>query len=250
MRYLNIAIITTSLALLLNACSSSTPVQPSKKVSALPSIAQHNHSHSHQHQPISKGIPQSFLIWLGQGNNKQQVESYYAFLQHNGVADIVPMYELLRTARAWQECGRDQYAVPSSELWHNSISTLKVFSMLKKQKILTDFEVTSVYRDENLNQCAGGAKSSKHLFNSAIDFRLGSEYPQPSEFFQIEQSKAKLCHFWAKHGELYNMGIGVYRSGQIHIDTQGFRTWGPELTRESSPCYYEWLSLNPPTVTY
>ena len=30
------------------------------------------------------------------------------------------------------------------------------------------------------------------------------------------------------------MGIGLYSSGQIHIDTQGYRTWGPDLTRNSS----------------
>ena len=50
----------------------------------------------------------------------------------------------------------------------------------------------------------------------------------------IENTKFKLCQFWAQHGQSLNMGIGLYSSGQIHIDTQGYRTWGPDLTRNSS----------------
>ncbi|TYO14299.1 peptidase M15, partial [Acinetobacter baumannii] len=26
--------------------------------------------------------------------------------------------------------------------------------------------------------------------------------------------------------------------GQIHIDTQGYRTWGPDLTRNTSMCNF------------
>lgn len=105
------------------------------------------------------------------------------------------------------------------------------------RQILTEFEVTSVYRDLPLNQCAGGASSSRHLFNSAIDFRVGSDNPSNEEQWRIDQTKAKICSYWKQHGQRQNMGIGVYSSGQIHIDTQGFRTWGPDLSRYSSPCY-------------
>ena len=87
-------------------------------------------------------------------------------------------FELLRSARDWQKCGRSEYAVPNRELWGNSLSTLRVFKYLVAAKVLTDFEVTSVYRDLPLNECAGGASSSKHLFNSAIDFRIGPEFPK------------------------------------------------------------------------
>lgn len=183
-------------------------------------------------------VPFSYVEWLARGDNRQRVQEYERFLQRNQVANVIPMHELLRTARSWEKCGYDEYAVPTPELWDNAISTLKIFSYLVGNDILTNFEVTSVYRDLTLNECAGGAKASKHLYNAAIDFRLGSEYPQAQELFQIEQSKNKLCHFWFQHGASLNMGLGVYRSGQIHIDTQGFRTWGADLTRMSSPCYY------------
>ena len=126
----------------------------------------------------------------------------------------------------------------SRELWSNQVPTLRVFKYLVAANVLTDFEVTSVYRDLPLNQCAGGANSSRHLFNSAIDFRIGPEYPQAQDYAAIENTKFKLCQFWLQHGQSLNMGLGLYASGQIHIDTQGYRTWGPDLSRRSSMCNY------------
>lgn len=256
-KFLKVGLFTGIVAGLIAGCSHTTTVTPPKQ-----SATHKSHSHTHTHTtktfdgsmnkmgkivqlptaqektlPV-KDVPASFVMWLSQGDNQQRVREYHEFLTKNQVANIVPMFELLRTARSWEKCGSSQYAVPNRELWNNSISTLKVFNYLISMNILNNFEVTSVYRDLPLNQCAGGAGSSKHLFNAAIDFRLGSAQPQQHELASIEQTKAKLCHFWAQHGASLGMGLGVYRSGQIHIDTQGFRTWGPELNKESSPCYY------------
>ncbi|AOA58596.1 peptidase M15 [Acinetobacter larvae] len=183
-----------------------------------------------------KITPASYQQWLGQADNLKKVREYERFLEQNNVGHIVPSFELFRTARDWQRCGRSEYMVPSRELWQNQVETLKVFKYMVATKTLTDYEVTSVYRDLPLNQCAGGASSSRHLFNSAIDFRIGPQYPQPEDYAFIENTKYKLCQFWSQYGQRFNMGLGLYASGQIHIDTQGYRTWGPDLTRNSSMC--------------
>ena len=185
-----------------------------------------------------KTVPYAYTDWTGMIGNLKRVREYEVFLEKNGVGNIIPSFELMRTARDWQRCGRAQYMVPNQELWANQIPTLRVFKYLVAANILTDFEVTSVYRDLPLNQCAGGASSSRHLYNSAIDFRIGPQYPQASDYGYIENTKFKLCQFWQQHGPGLNMGLGLYASGQIHIDTQGFRTWGPDLTRNSSMCNY------------
>ena len=52
----------------------------------------------------------------------------------------------------------------------------------------------------------------------------------------IQERKAKLCQFWLNSGEELQMGLGVYASGQIHIDSAGFRTWGADHRYSSSPC--------------
>jgi hypothetical protein len=185
-----------------------------------------------------KVMPNSYRYWIMRENNQALVRDYEQFLEKNGVGNIIPSFELMKTARDWQKCGREEYMVPNREVWANQIPTLRVFKYLVAGRVLTDFEVTSVYRDLPLNQCAGGAGSSRHLFNSAIDFRIGPQYPQPQDYAYIENSKFKLCEFWKTHGQSLNMGLGLYSSGQIHIDTQGYRTWGPDLTRNSSMCNY------------
>ncbi|NNH87620.1 D-Ala-D-Ala carboxypeptidase family metallohydrolase [Acinetobacter terrae] len=185
-----------------------------------------------------KTVPYAYNAWVATSDNLRRVREYEVFLEQNGVGNIIPSFELMRTARDWQKCSRSQYMIPNRELWDNQISTLRVFKYLVAAKVLTDFEVTSVYRDLPLNQCAGGANSSRHLFNSAIDFRVGPAYPHAEDYAFIENTKFKLCEFWAQHGQSLNMGLGLYASGQIHIDTQGYRTWGPDLSRHSSMCNY------------
>lgn len=185
-----------------------------------------------------KIMPSSYQVWLMQGNNQSDAREYEQFLARNNVGNIIPSFELFKSARSWQKCGKSEYMIPNRELWSNQLETLKVFKYLVSARILTDFEVTSVYRDLPLNQCAGGAGASRHLYNSAIDFRIGPEFPQAEDYRFIESSKFKLCQFWQTHGQSLDMGLGLYASGQIHIDTQGYRTWGPDLTRNTSLCHF------------
>lgn len=191
-----------------------------------------------QRQRTPKSIPYTYNSWVNHFDRLQEVREYERFLARNGVSDIIPSFELLTTARDWEKCGRSQYMIPSRELWNNQVPTLRVFKYLVSANILTDFEVTSVYRDLTLNQCAGGAGSSRHLFNSAIDFRIGPPSPRPQDYAYIEHTKFRLCEFWRHHGQGLNLGLGLYANGQIHIDTYGYRTWGPSLGRASSPCNY------------
>ena len=193
---------------------------------------------SSERRPIPKTIPYAYNTWVNSFERLRDVREYENYLARNGVSDIIPSFELLRTARDWQKCGRSQYMIPTRELWHNQVPTLRVFKYLVSANILSDFEVTSVYRDLPLNQCAGGAGSSRHLYNSAIDFRIGPESPRPEDYAYIEHTKFRLCEFWRHHGQGLNMGLGLYANGQIHIDTYGYRTWGPNLGRTSSPCNY------------
>lgn len=188
-------------------------------------------------QHWKRSAPDSYERWLKQGDHQDQVNRYYNYLIRHEASRAAPMFELLRSARDWERCGREPYAVPSQELWENLLPTLRVLQRLQKEKILDDFEVTSVYRDPELNQCANGSPGSKHVHNAALDFRIGSENTTDlSEMEKIADTKYKLCQFWRNNGEALNLGLGVYASGQIHIDTQGYRTWGPDLTRNSSIC--------------
>lgn len=180
--------------------------------------------------------PVSYQAWLLQSDHQFKVNAYKRFLKQQQVEFVVPDFEMFRSARDWQACDYDEYDVPDPSVWSNAVPTLRLLKHLHDSGIITDFEVTSSYRSPYLNRCAGGAKSSSHLRNSAVDFRIGSSNPSVEEQFNIHAEKLKLCKFWQQQGRSFNMGLGVYSTGQIHIDTQGFRTWGPDHTWRSSLC--------------
>lgn len=217
----------TTLLLGLTACTQQPQPIPSQKI-VVPS--------SDKAKILHKRTPVSYFIWIAHPHNPDRVKSYKNFLQQQGVRLTVPDFELLRSARGWQECHYDQYDVPDQNVWVNIVPTLNLLSVLVQNGVLTDFEITSSYRSPALNHCVNGAQSSSHMQNAAVDFRIGSEFPSADEAIAIADSKLKLCKFWQTEGQQYNMGLGVYSTGQIHIDTKGFRTWGPDLSWHSSIC--------------
>ena len=104
-------------------------------------------------------------------------------------------------------------------------STLALLQRLGEQGVLRQFEVVSAYRDPQLNACAGGAVASAHTRAFAVDLLLPA-WADPNP----------LCRFWQQHGQAWKMGLGRYPSGRIHIDTAGYRTWGGDLSADSSFC--------------
>lgn len=181
--------------------------------------------------------PAPYRIWLQQANNQKQIMEYKQFLVKQHVQFPAPDFQMLRSAREWQKCHYSEFNVPTPQLWKNAVPTLKVMNQLSSQGIIPkNIEVTSSYRALALNRCAGGAKTSSHLKNSAIDFRIGATHPTLLDQVIIYRTKTKLCKFWRTQGQQYNMGLGIYPTGQIHVDTNGYRTWGYNHKQQSSLC--------------
>ena len=103
----------------------------------------------------------------------------------------------------------------------NQIATFfKVFKYLVAAKVLTDFEVTSVYRDLPLNQCAGGVKLVHATYSILPSiFELGPENPNLKIMLILKIQNIVYANFGTNMSQSLNMGL-VYTSGQIHIDTQ------------------------------
>lgn len=193
--------------------------------------------HSHEIER-NVGTRADYEMWLNQNSYyRQSAEAYEAFLvKQLGKQNVPPMHELLTTARSWKKCGAEPYQVPPSELWHQMIPTIKLYNQLKQAKILpAHTQIRSVYRSPDLNRCAGGAPGSKHLTNGAMDIWV-PDYQVGS--WQLNGVQDKLCQYWIDHGESLQFGLGIYATGAIHIDTQGYRKWGGQFTQASSPCRY------------
>lgn len=166
-----------------------------------------------------------FTRWHDAGHRKE-VGAYLDFLRQQDLSDAVPIHALLRTSRRWQLCLHDEFSVPPPALWKNMTSTLRVIAQLHEAGIIDPALARSVYRNERVNRCAGGASQSRHLTNAAIDFDL------PDKPDNVE----KLCGWWRKYGHASKVGLGFYSTTTIHIDTTGFRTWGSDRHRATSLC--------------
>ena len=138
---------------------------------------------------------------------------------------VVPIHQLLRSASDWRLCRASPFAVPPATHWPEVRSTLMLLKTLDEQGALRQFEVVSAYRDPRLNACAGGAVGSAHTRAFAVDVLLPA-WADPNP----------LCRFWQQYGQAWNMGLGRYPSGRIHLDTAGYRTWGGDGRSGSSFC--------------
>lgn len=189
--------------------------------------------HAHQHDVSEQ--PYALQQWLLVSNWRQQQATSYARFLQSQAGYMPPLEQMLRSARSWQDCGFDPYEIPPSEYWSNMVPTLKLVKLLQEQDVLpTDLEVVSVYRNPELNACANGSAGSKHLLNAAVDIAI--DYGDEFERLITEQ---KLCKFWLNEGQYYEFGLGLYKSGAIHIDTQGYRSWGSSHSSGSSPCRFD-----------
>ncbi len=179
-----------------------------------------------------------FNSWANSSSYRaQEIANYQRYLNSQvGVQNVPPLEELLSTARSWNQCGYEPYQLPPQELWSNIVPTLRLYSQLKSQGILpASSQIRSVYRSPSLNACAGGARNSKHMTASAIDIWV-PEYS--NNLWMLSNLQDSLCQFWQYQGQSYNFGLGLYSTGAIHLDTQGYRKWGSNHASSSSSCRY------------
>ncbi|WP_081016612.1 MULTISPECIES: D-Ala-D-Ala carboxypeptidase family metallohydrolase [Pseudomonas] len=162
-----------------------------------------------------------FAQWAGD----HQTRPFREMLVSARLYGVVPIHQLLRSASDWKLCRASPFAVPPASNWPAVRSTLSLLQALGDQKLLGPFEVISAYRDPGLNRCAGGTVGSAHTRAFAVDVLLPA-WADPNP----------LCRFWQQHGQAWNMGLGRYPSGRIHIDTAGYRTWGGDGSAGSSFC--------------
>lgn len=169
--------------------------------------------------------PTDFQRWLAAGND-QAVARYRSHLAAAGVADVVPLSELLRRGRRWRACGGMQFAVPPPAQWDAIVPTLALVRDLGSAGLIHQGRVVSAWRDAAFNGCEGGSKRSRHVSNNAVDI----------EFAADGATTRRLCGFWRRHGAARRFGLGFYASTKIHVDTSGFRTWGRDFHRGTSLC--------------
>jgi hypothetical protein len=158
-----------------------------------------------------------------------QVKAFNDYLISNQVGGILPTWTLLRTATSWAECGQQPFEVPPSDEWPHMVETLRYVRDYVIPAV-GPVEAVSVYRNPQLNKCAGGAPESAHKLDSAIDM-------VPLRPTTREALMKTLCGIHSEHGAAYNAGLGFYAYLRFHVDSTKYRRWNmdPAVAADCPP---------------
>jgi hypothetical protein len=160
-----------------------------------------------------------YRAWIGAGPWRAgAVSQFHRYLDASGVAFVAPTWQLLRTASDWRRCGADPFEIPPAEEWPNIVNTLRYVRDHVVPHV-GPVEPVSVFRNAQLNRCAGGAPESVHKSMSAIDF-------VPLMPIDREAMIRRLCGKHQQQGPRYNAGLGFYTKMRFHVDSWKYRTWG------------------------
>lgn len=170
-----------------------------------------------------------YLAWLARDPAaRAEVLSFKQFLSMDDVEDVVPTWELVRTASMWRECSGPRFEVAPPSDWPHIAKTLS-FVHNHVEPVIGPVEVVSGFRDEGLNQCAHGAPKSAHREFYAIDM-------VPLGGVDRAGLMRSLCKIHDLRGEQYDIGLGFYSGTRFHVDSQRFRRWGADGKGATSPC--------------
>jgi len=171
-----------------------------------------------------------YYAWLARDPRHQaQVQAFRDHLATEGLEDVVPVWQLIRTSSSWRACNADRFEVAPRDKWEHITTTLR-FVRDEVEPVLGDVEAVSGYRNEQLNRCSAGAPQSAHRNFFALD--LSPVNPAVNRGVMIRQ----ICAAHARDGRAYNTGLGFYNGMRFHVDSNGYRRWGADGRGATSPC--------------
>ncbi|HYI47165.1 MAG TPA: hypothetical protein VEX35_01760 [Allosphingosinicella sp.] len=182
-----------------------------------------------QELPVGQGEAE-YNAWLASSPDvRGQVLSFESWQEAARVRNVVPTWQLIRTASMWRECSGPPFEVPPFRLWPGMVNTLRFIRDHVKGAV-GEVEAVSGYRNPALNLCARGAERSAHLDFFALDLI-------PKQPLTRRQLFERLCPVHSREGRAANAGLGFYSFTRFHIDTRSFRRYGSAgPAGNESPC--------------
>jgi hypothetical protein len=203
-----------------------TPVAPAPAAAAPAST----HSHSARSAAAPGQDLADYRAWLARSPaNREAVRAFRTYLAERGLAEVIPVWQLIRTSSSWRDCGAERFEVAPRDKWDNITTTLK-FVRDQVEPAVGKVEALSVYRNESLNRCSNGAPASAHRLFFALDLKpVSEEVSRPGMI-------SRVCAAHRRSGTAYNAGLGFYSGLRFHVDSHGYRKWGPDGRGATSPC--------------
>jgi hypothetical protein len=182
-----------------------------------------------QELPVGQGAA-DFTVWVEANPGRRgQMLSFEAWEQAAGVQNVLPTWQIVRTASMWRECGGAPFEFPPFQLWPGLTRTL-AFIRDHVKVAVGEVEAVSGYRNPALNACAHGAPGSAHQGYFALDL-------VPLHPLDRHELFRRLCSMHTRFGQASGVGLGFYAYQRFHIDTRSFRRWGAAgPNHNESPC--------------
>jgi len=184
--------------------------------------------------PAGDGMPEGqaeadYHAWLARSPAaRAQVLAFRQFLEMQKLDDVLPTWQLVRTATMWRECSGPRFeAAPFAE-WQHIATTLR-FVRNHVEPVVGPVEALSGYRNAALNRCSGGSPASAHRHFHALDLT-------PLRPIARDGMIRSLCAIHRFRGAGYDVGLGFYSGRRFHVDSRGFRKWGSDGKSATSPC--------------
>ena len=231
------AAIAAALVLTLTPAVATAPVASARSSTASEQVVGNKgeatgHQHVHAEAPrVAPGQERAdFHAWLARApENRAAVKSFRDHLKSQGVDDVLPIWQLVRTSSSWRECAAGRFEVAPRDKWDNIVTTLK-FIERDVEPAVGDVQAVSGYRNASLNSCSNGAPASAHRHFFALDLMPVDADVSRSELV------SKVCAAHARDGRAHKTGLGFYTGTRFHVDSNGFRKWGPNGSGATSPC--------------
>jgi hypothetical protein len=188
------------------------------------------HEHGHGSGLAPGQGPAEFRAWLDRAPaHRARLSAFQERLAAEGVDRVVPLWQLVRTSSSWRQCGAEPFEVAPPGKWEHIVRTLK-FVRDEVKPVVGEVEALSAYRNEALNACSDGAPQSAHRLFFALDLT-----PLDTHVTRATMIRG-VCRAHARDGRAYDAGLGFYAGRRFHVDSNGYRKWGPDGRGATSPC--------------
>lgn len=248
LRFIHAVALTATLSLVPAASLSSAPIQAETRPAAVATasaplavqkaapapLVEFGLNAAHEHERASGLAPDQtavdFQAWLQRSPaNGARLRAFREHLGAAGVESVVPLWQLVRTSSSWRSCGAEPFEAPPADKWNHIVKTLR-FVRDEVVPAIGKVEVLSGYRNEALNACSKGAPQSAHRHFFALDLTPVNKAIERGHMIR------SACAAHARNGQAYNAGLGFYTGRRFHVDSSGFRKWGPNGKGATSPC--------------
>ena len=159
----------------------------------------------------------------------RQVRAFRDHLAGAMLEDVVPVWQLIRTSSSWRECGAERFEVAPADKWDNIVTTLAfVRDEVRPTSARSRRSPPIATSVSTAARTAPRQSAHRHVLRARSD-------PGRRRSAARTMIREHLLRPLRRHGRDYETGLGFYSGMRFHVDSSGFRRWGPTAAAPAPP---------------